>query len=332
MAVKLTNDTGINLPMAVWLTDDNYDYNDDPEYISATTLLKPIREIVLSRQHLEETKAIDISGFIQSQLGDAIHAATERAWTNKRALAKGCEMVGIAPDMVDDFLINPTVEQLQAHKLINKRKPIPVYLEQRATKRLDGWTVGGKFDLVIAGELHDYKSTSTFTYVNQTGGDKYIKQGSMYRWLNPDKITNDVLTINYLFTDWTKWKVGQPNYPQYRVMEQYFDLMPPKEIESWMKGKLALITKHLKSDQKHLPRCTDEELWKKESKWKYFKNPQNVRATKVYDTAGEANDRLRKEGCGVVKEFPGMAKACSYCSAEPFCDQAIELRKAGLLE
>ena len=55
-------------------------FHDDPNYISVTTLLKPIREIVLSRRHREETKAIDISGFIQSQMGDALHASTERAW------------------------------------------------------------------------------------------------------------------------------------------------------------------------------------------------------------------------------------------------------------
>jgi hypothetical protein len=42
------NESDIPIIMAVWLAHDEYDYVDDPNYISATTLLDSTRKIILS--------------------------------------------------------------------------------------------------------------------------------------------------------------------------------------------------------------------------------------------------------------------------------------------
>ncbi len=81
--MKYTNNTGINLSLAMWLATDTYDHCDDPMQISATTLLKPVKVIVLSRRLAKSgvTKEADLSTMVPSRLGTAIHDAIERAWT-----------------------------------------------------------------------------------------------------------------------------------------------------------------------------------------------------------------------------------------------------------
>ena len=59
--------------------------------------------------------------------------------------------------------------------------------------------VSGKYDLVLDGQLSDYKSTSVWTYIYGSKVEDYIKQGSIYKWLSPDKITSDYININYIF-------------------------------------------------------------------------------------------------------------------------------------
>ena len=44
----VTNNTNLPLSIAVWLACDDYDYNNDPYTISATTLLKPLKQIYSS--------------------------------------------------------------------------------------------------------------------------------------------------------------------------------------------------------------------------------------------------------------------------------------------
>lgn len=76
---------------------------------------------------------------------------------------------------------------------------------------MDYW---GKFDIVTEGLLQDVKSTSTYTWVKGGRDEEHRLQGSMYRWLHDDKITEDVIRINYIFTDWMKaLATSQENYP-----------------------------------------------------------------------------------------------------------------------
>ncbi len=43
---KLKNEDGISFPFSVWLANDSYDYISEDNYISATQLLKPTRQVI----------------------------------------------------------------------------------------------------------------------------------------------------------------------------------------------------------------------------------------------------------------------------------------------
>ena len=340
MAFEFTNDNNISLPLAVFLMHDSYDYDTRSNAISATGLLKPIREIVLRKQNPEAQKTVEVSDLIASTMGNALHSACEAAWSDRNNVVKALEMFGATDNVIDTVRVNP--EEVNPGET-------SIYIEQRSERELEGFVISGKYDLVLDGAVHDYKSTSTWAYVNQSNREDYIKQGSIYRWLNPDKITNDYIYIHYLFTDWSiaelrKFKKESYNaeeYPRLKVATKKYCLWTPEETELWLKNRLDEIKNSLELPQEALPECTDEDLWvrKQNEKYKYYKNPNKTdRATKVFgydkyeNPEHAAMTHKAEQGVGIVKHFPAMAIRCRYCSVQPICSQSASMLMEGRLD
>jgi hypothetical protein len=181
--------------------------------------------------------------------------------------------------------------------------------------------------MVIDKQVMDIKSTSVWTYMFGSNDDKYIKQMSIYKWLNSDKIKKPTGIIHFIFTDWSKQKAYQDRqYPQQRVLSKEYTLMTLEETEEFIKSKLKEIDKALEMYNKtgKLPICSDEELWKDPDMWKYYKKKSANRATKIYYTEEEAYQRLTLEGQGEVRFFKGEPKRCNYCNVREYCDQYKE--------
>ncbi len=313
---KYSNNTGISLPVAVWLATDEYDgkRGTNPYFISATGLLKSPKQIVLGMRADPESEVIDIAGLVKSKIGTAIHDSIEKAWSNPDRLVRTLTSLGHSQTLAERIVVNPVAL---------KDGDIPVYMEQRETKQLGKWTLTGKFDMVFNGHLSDIKSTGTFTYVNQTKNDDYIKQGSFYRWLNPNKITEDIMSIDFIFTDFKANMVGTANYPPAQTVNKIFPLMPIDETEKWIKDRLNLIETLELLPEDQLPDCTDEELWRREPTWKYYKSGEiSTRSTKNFDNAAEAYARKAIDGgMGLVVEIKGQPTACLYCNVSSMCTQ-----------
>lgn len=322
----LTNNTGIPISMAVWLAMDEYSHTSAPYTISATSLLKPIREVVLARQNMTAPTIEDISTKVASRIGSDLHAGLEKAWITH--YESSLTALGYPANMIKNIKINPKKEDIGPDT-------IPIYVEGRTEKKVGKWTVTGQYDLVIEGRLEDFKSTGTYSYVMQSNADKYIQQGSIYRWLNPDIITSDVMAIQYIFTDWNMLEsIKNPKYPKSKLLEQQFQLMPIQETESFVSGIINTITLLEDKPQEELPTCTPDELWIKPSVFKYYKDPnKTARSTKNFDTSHEAQARLSKDGgVGIVKEVKGQVVKCKYCSVASLCTQAQGYVNTGLLK
>lgn len=318
--MKITNNAGISLSLAVWLMHDEYDYVNEPNYISVTTLMKPLRHIILPRRIPTANREMDLTDLISRALGHSLHDSIEKAWTNDKARTTSLIRLGYPKQVVERILINPTAEELAA-----KPDALPIYLEQRAKKSIMGWTVGGKFDMVAEGIVHDNKSTSA--WVGMFGGrdDEHQLQGSLYRWLNPDKITEDFIRIEYIFTDWQKFMAKQnPNYPQQRLASKDIPLLDITATENWVKNKLSLVEKYMDAPEKELPECTPEELWMSDPKYKYYADPAKTsgRSTKNFDSMVDAKKFMAEKGNkGIIITEPGQPKRCEFCDAFDLCSQ-----------
>ena len=316
----LTNIHNLPLSLAVFLASDDYDGSKEEKHISATTLLKGVKQIIMSSRVSSEGLMTDISSLVSARMGNAYHEAIERSWKSDK-LKEVLQTLGVPKRIREALRINPeeVTEDI-----------IPVYLEQRAFKEVNGWTVNGKFDFIFNGIIEDFKSTSVHTYRNQNNADKYIKQGSIYRWLNPDKITSDHIQINYIFTDWSAHQAkGGKDYPPLRLLSQKYNLMSMGETDTWIKSKLRQLDKYWDKPEDELPPCTDEDLWRNETVWKYYGSEDAQRSSKNFDNPHDAALYMRTKKKGVVREVKGEARACYYCPAFTVCKQREEMSLRG---
>lgn len=318
--MKITNVHDVSLPLAVWLMYDEYDYVKEENYISATSLLKPLKHIVMAHRVDKSTLSMDVMDLVASRMGTGLHDSIEKAWRQDHVgLLK---KLGYPAAVAEAVVINPTPEDFAKMPDL-----IPVYIEQREMKRIGKWLVGGKFDIVTEGLLQDFKSTSTYTWTSGGRSDEHKLQGSIYRWLNPEKIKEDIIRINYIFTDFMKALVKPgSNYPEHRIMHKDIELMSVAETEQWIARKLSLVEKYWDAPESEIPECTDEELWKSDPVFKYYSDPvkakePGARSTKNFTDMMEARQHQAKAGKGTIVTVPGEVKRCNYCPVASICKQ-----------
>lgn len=329
---KYLNAGNVPLSLAVYLATDPYDHEEHT--ISATALLRPLRQLILSGRLEPSESLVDVGSLVKSRLGNSIHDGIERAWLN------GCDealaQLGYPKRVIDRIKVNPKPDELT-------EDDIPVYMELRSYKEILGFTVSGKFDFVAEGRLEDFKNTSTFTWVNNTKDDDYIMQGSIYRWLNPDIVTEDEIQINFLFWDWQAARSRDPSYPPQPISTKRYPLLSLRETETFIRKKLRDYQHYRQAPEAELPLCTAKELWQRDPEWKYYKDPAKMsRSTKNFKISEfgsaaaarqAAHTRLAKDGGkGTVVEVPGQVTACKYCPAFVLCSQKDQLIAQGALK
>lgn len=324
----LKNSTGINLPLAVWLAaQDGYDLKYDPKVVSATDLLKPLRSLILGRRVAASNPVYDIDNMVASRLGHAVHDAVERAWLDSYQTA--LRNLGYPESTIERIKINPDPKTVENGDL-------PVYLEQRTSREFENYIISGKFDMVIDGQLSDVKSTKTYTYMTGSNDRKYALQGSIYRWLNPDIITEDYLHIEYLFTDWMPFKASaDASYPKSRILTKKLELLSLQQTEAFIRDKLSDLSAYEHLDQADLPECNRVELWQDPPKYALYKDPNNrKRATKVFDSHGDAIQWNNEKygGSAFVETREGTPTFCQYCPANSICTQAEQFVLKGILK
>lgn len=248
--MKYTNKYGYSKLIEEWLKNDEYDY--DANTISCTTLLLPPRIYALKVLNNDKLE-IDVDSLIPSKIGTAIHQSIEQV------------------------------------NLPNHIKEI------RLKTIVDGMVITGKFDDMEKLEdgtynLCDNKTTSTYTYINNSKIEDYIIQLSVYRFLayRNGYIVNEKANINYIFTDWRKADIGKiKGYPESRIKDNNPILLWDIErTEKWIKERIKLF----KNALIELPLCDDKDLW--------------------------------------INPKTGKSNRCNqYCVCRPFCEQAKQMFK-----
>lgn len=309
----LTNKHAISLPIAIWLGIDDYDMVPAEKKLSCTTLIKPVRAIILGMR-AEKSGQIppaDIHDLVASRVGTAIHAAVEKALNSDKV-----------PEVLAALGHPPRVAQ-----------SLEIHTEVRTEKPLLGWTISGSADMIIDGFVHDLKTTTMWSYTSPRMWEKYRKQLSIYRWLNQDLIVEDYGFVEFYLKDWSALEAsfGKADYPLTPMVQKPIALHEIYEVDAYLAKKLTQIDLYLNTPEHELPLCTDEELGMDASKWQYFANTDSTRATKNFDTMPEAMSHRMSKGKGIVKEKKGKANECRFCKAAHVCSQRKQLDEQGLL-
>jgi hypothetical protein len=329
---NLTNDSGLPLLAAVFLGFDEYQY--EAGVISATKLIRPIRQTILAPRVPKEQRTSDVVGRYASSLGTAIHSGIEKAW-DKGNYKPVMLRMGYPEHIVDRIKVNPNPAEV-------KPGDVPVYMENRMYHTHKGQIFSGQYDYVADGELTDVKSTMTFTWTSGNKDKDYQLQGSIYRWLDSKQpypvITEDHIKVLFAFKDFMAGRAKtDKNYPPAPMAAKTIPLLDLNTTEQYIDSKLHQLNTLQQADESHLPLCTDEELWRRPSVYKVYKDPHNRKrcmAGGSFDNPRDAYVFLQEKtaGSGIVVEVPGTVMACNYCDAFDICTQKDDLIANGSLK
>lgn len=320
-------DPTLPITVTAWLAHDSYVGN--PDIYSATSLLKSVRQIILTQRAEAMHKlppAASLKQMFASRMGTSIHEGIERVWTSgdyKEALLN----VGIKQASIDKIVVNPASpsDVPPGH--------IAAYFEKAVEGDFgEGWWSGGTADSIFDGQLGDYKSTKSYSYNDKGKARLYTLQGSIYRAAAPNIITKDTIEITHLFTDWTMGNSMRTNFPPAPIMTTHFPLLSINETKRYVRTKLNMVDELIDAEDSEIPLCDDEELWSGPPQYKYYSKPTNVKASAVFDNLPAANAHARKKGTGIVLEVKGTVRACNYCEARLVCKQRISLTAEGRLK
>ena len=319
--MQVTNHYGVNLLLAVWLVNDNYDHDPDPKAISASALVKPLKKYILGKRVHPANKKMDVADLMASALGSSIHDAIEAVWVDDVKRTKSLDKLGIPRAVQERIKINPDPATVT-------EDDIPIYFEQRSERLFNGWRITGKFDAVAEGEVNDFKTTGTYSYTKGKKDDDYRYQLSIYKWLNPEIITvTENGKINFGFTDWQGFRANQDaKYPEKRFVTSNYDLMSNAEVEARIAQRLKDIEKYKDAPEDEIPECTPDDLWMDDPTYKYYSDPAKAnqpgaRSSKNFSCPNEAQAYLMEKGKGIIKTVLGSPKACGYCDAFEICEQ-----------
>ena len=343
--MKYSYSTLIPLQIQIWLATNTYKSSKDPKTLSATAFLKSVKSLILSGRAqdqideavtngdfsaLQALNKPDLLGLMKSRMGTAMHDSVERAW--KTNYVNAFKDLGYSNAYIDRIVVNPEPdEELPEDAIV-------VYTEKRLERNISGYTVSGELDFVFNKVIQDLKTTSTYAF-KYADDAKHTMQMSIYKWIfegNGIELS-DHAQINYIFNDWSKIardrdKTGK--YPPLATIGVEVILNTSEEVETFLKNKIDLIELHHDSDEEHLPECTPEEVWQRESKWAYYTDPTKItgKAYRVFDTYEEAVKLRNERGNGIIQERPGQVTFCNFCAGASLCKQKDRYIDAGLLE
>lgn len=331
MPTQYTRSDNLPLSIAVFLATDHYDHNDDPFTLSTTTIIKTVRQIILGQRAKTDDISVDLMNMMASRVGTAIHSGIELAWSDKEMRDRALLALGYPQHIIDRIKINPKLEDFELFPDL-----IPVYMEQRWEKRVGKWLITGKIDFCGQGQLEDFKTASSYVVTSHINDAKFSWQGSVYRWIRPDIITEPNLKVQFIITDWSSMQARQdPNYPQQRHLQRIIPLKPVVEVDHMVRNKLAALEEFWDAPEPDIPECTQEDLQYSAPKYKYYRdgNIHAARSTKNFDTMQEAMSYMHGKGAGmgVIKEIRGEATACRFCAAFSLCSQKDMLAANGQL-
>ena len=282
--MKISNIYQLPQPLVDAVTSE---YTPTPNRYSATTLLKGVKEIVLTRRHDDEIIQ-DVSEMVWLLFGTAVHKVLEESKENA--------------DQLKENRIEYTFDDLDM-------------------------TVSGIFDLYDEGArmVIDYKTAST-TKVLFNDWEDYRKQLLIYAYiLNQIGLPCERGEIVAFLKDWNRPKAKrEADYPKLPIhIESFrFNQSDFMQIDTFIRHKLACIksTENMPDDE--IPECTAEERWQKPTTWAVMKRGQK-RAVRVLDSEREAYEYIADHGgesSMFVQERKGEDSKCvNYCNCKEFC-------------
>jgi hypothetical protein len=250
-----------------------------------TTILKPVREIILMRRHEGEIE-VDVSDCINRLFGTAFHSLIEQH-----------DKTGMAEITLE--------KEINGLKLIGK---LDLY------DTINECVIDYKTATVWKVMLKDFedwrKQGLIYAWLCMQNGYS-VKKIKFYAflkdWTAKDKRAKD------------------DDYPESQVYtyELNVGINELVEIETWLEMKFGSLKNELCYNDDELVPCTKEECWYTGDKYAVYKNVSDKKAQRLFDSKVEAEGYLKEkmDGKGIVVFRQGEYRKCQdYCEVCNFCN------------
>jgi hypothetical protein len=224
-----------------------------------------------------------------------------------------------------------------AWKLLGIKFPeeLKIITEERNEIEIENYIISGKFDILAKYRsdtytLMDIKTLSVWAMMIDPAKKKeeFIKQLSIYKYLNQDKNISDRAEILLLFTDWSKVdSIAKKNqgYPQSRLASVDIQLWDSSKTHDYLVSKVKALVNGLErymSSGDTGYKCSEEERWFRKGGFAFYGKETAKRATKVCETLEEAQAlKLKaKDVTAYIEPRKGESVRCKYCSVTAFCE------------
>lgn len=285
--MKITNTMKLPQPFVDAVTSD-YQYKD--KRYSVTTLLKPVREIMLLRRHNEEIES-DVSDMLWAIMGTAMHSILENSTEGKHLLTEKALEVKFG-----DYTLSGR------NDLYNTRS----------------------FTVV------DYKYTSVWKYILKDYEDYRMQGLMYVYMLQKLGYKAKKAEFILCLKDWQKSKAKfDKTYPQCQIQKVQFTFSEEDMgfIEKWIIKKFEEIKVAELQKDEELPVCSPADRWNSGDKFAVMKNGRKT-ALRVLDTMQEAEQYKATNGGDFIETRKGEDKKCQeYCNACEFCKHYQECVK-----
>lgn len=133
-----------------------------------------------------------------------------------------------------------------------------VLREHKMVRELGGVEIGGTADLINYNHGSDYKLTSKWSVKKmldhgvRAGSPDYFWQGNIYSWLYGGAASWELVLV-------TRDHDSRTKHRPIEVVE--VPLLPAAEVEAYIWGRVAELTRAQNLPDSQLPNCTDEDNW-----------------------------------------------------------------------
>jgi hypothetical protein len=313
--------------------------------ISVTTLIDAPQIFYLRKKHKVDIQT-DVSDLIWALIGTAIHGILERANITSHRRNALMEVIQLLKEF---YYNNREKEDLKDEasqaervfkwllKFMFKHYPeleSRYEFETHVTLEVNGWVVSGTVDLYdkIDKRIQDYKVTSTYMYTTPEARKKWKLQVNTYAYMLRKKgyevLGADIIGI---FRDWSRKKVGKPNYPPLQVMTMEIMLHKQEDLEKWILHRVKL---HQKAHEGDFPPCSGEERWAVADQYAVLQYKEGKAISGSIVSERGLAEKFVKENQHkykkplIIEHRPSEWRKCeSYCSVSKFCDQWAERKK-----
>lgn len=281
----------MNMPQAFVNFVSNVRHNPSGT-LSATTLLKGDKEIVLYDRHFEELEQ-DAADLVWATFGTAFHTVMERSEDD--AFKEEAFSVD-----VDDWKVTGRVDRYDLEHEI-----------------LEDWKTASVWK-VIKGDFKDWRAQGlTYAWLMKQSGLE-VKRCRFIAILKDHSKTE------------AKRKSDYPQKPVF-IYEFDVTDMDLEETEKRIRAKIKSVTEAYKLGDDDIAPCSEEERWATATKYAVMKNGRKT-AVKVCDDKESAELFIKSQTAGdeieqtangslYVQERPGESKKCQdYCPCSEFCN------------